>query len=466
MAQDAAKGAVLAKSSDERSLVDSSQIQMITIGNVFITGNRKTKERVILRELTLQPGTSFAGNDLPLILDKDQEKLINTRLFLEVDIQTVERSPEVIDLIVQVKERWYFFPSPIFKLADRSFNEWWTNQGRDFSRVNYGVKLLQYNFRGRRETLRLLGQFGFSKTFALNYVIPSFDQHQRNGLIFDVGYRDEKNLVYRSTENRQTFLESEEVLKKTFTTSLTWTHRYSFYNRHFLSFGFYKASIADTVAQLNPNYFLDGRTSQQYFTLSYLFTRDLRDYVAYPLEGNFLSIKAEKNGLGIYDDLNRFSLRAKYAQFITLKNNFFLSSSITGVASFPKEQAYNNTEAIGYRPDEIRGYELYVVEGQNYLIHKITFKKRLFSNVFHVKSMPVPQFKTVPLAIYLKTYFDSGYVDNEFIDPENAALSNKYLFGGGVGLDVVTYYDLVVRFEYSINDRGNTGFFLNVRADI
>ena len=465
-AQHAANGSLLANSSDEPTQVDTSQIQMVTIGNVFITGNRKTKERIILRELTLQPGASFSGNDLPLILDKDQEKLVNTRLFLEVDIQTVDRSPEVIDLIVQVKERWYFFPSPIFKLADRSFNEWWTNQGRDFSRVNYGLKLLQYNFRGRRETVRLLGQFGFSKTFALNYVIPSFDQHQRNGLIFDVGYRDEKNLVYRSTENRQTFLESDDVLKKTFTTSLTWTHRYSFYNRHFLSFGFYNASIADTVAQLNPNYFLDGRTRQKYFTISYLFTRDLRDYVAYPLQGNFLSIKAEKNGLGIYDDLNRFSLRAKYAQYITLKNNFYLSSSITGVASFPKEQAYNNTEAIGYRPDEIRGYELYVVEGQNYLIHKITFKKRLFSNVFHVKSMPVPQFRTVPLAIYLKTYFDSGYVDNEFTDPENAALSNKYLFGGGVGLDVVTYYDLVVRFEYSINDRGNTGFFLNVRADI
>ena len=465
-AQNTANRLVLAKSSDDQNLADSSQIQQVTVGNVFITGNRKTKERIILRELTLQPGFSFPMNDLPLLLEKDQEKLVNTRLFLEVSIQPVERSPEVVDLIVQVKERWYFFPSPIFKLADRSFNEWWTNQGRDFSRVNYGVRLLQYNFRGRNESLRFISQFGFSKTFALNYVIPAFDQNQRNGLIFDVGYRDEKNLAYRSSENKQAFLESDDILKKTFTTSLTWTHRYSFYNRHFLSFGFYKASVADTVAQLNPNYFLDGRTSQQYFTISYLFTRDLRDYVAYPLQGNFLSLKAEKNGLGIYDDLNRFSLRAKYAQYITLKNNFYLSSSITGVASFPREQAYNNTEAIGYRPDEIRGYELYVVESQNYLIHKITFKKRLFSNVFHVKSVPVPQFRTVPIAIYLKTYFDSGYVDNDFIDPENAALANQFLFGGGLGLDIVTYYDLVIRLEYSANDRGDTGFFLNVRADI
>jgi hypothetical protein len=159
-------------------------------------------------------------------------------------------------------------------------------------------------------------------------------------------------------------------------------------------------------------------------------------------------------------------MRASYAQHFSLKKNFFLSSSLTGVASFPKRQAYNNTEAIGYRPDDIRGYDLYVVEGQNYLINKITFKKLLFSKQHHIKSIPVPQFQTIPIAIYLKTFFDSGYVDNAFTDPENTALSNRYLFGGGLGLDIVTYYDLVLRLEYSINDTGDTGFFLNVRADI
>ena len=465
-AQDSTNGNLLAKSPPVTSDTDSSQFQEVQIGNVFITGNRKTKEKIILRELTLKPGTVFSRIDLPLIVQKDQEKLINTRLFLEVDIQLIERSQELVDLIIQVKERWYFFPSPIFKLADRSFNEWWVNQGHDLSRVNYGVRLIQYNFRGRRETVRLIAQFGFSKTYALNYVIPSFDKAQRNGLIFDIIYNNQKNLAYKSTENKQTFLESEVLLQKAMRTSLTWTHRYSFYNKHFFTFGFNRTSIHDTVAQLNPNYFLDGQTLQRYFTLSYLFTRDLRDYAAYPLKGYMLSLKVEKNGLGIYDDLNRFSMRASYAQHFPLKKNFFLSSRLTGVASFPKQQAYHNTEAIGYRPDEIRGYDLYVVEGQNYVIHKITFKKLLFSKKQHVESVPIPQFQTIPIAVYLKTFFDSGYVNNEFTDPENRALSNKFLFAGGIGLDIVTYYDLVLRLEYSINDRADTGFFINVRADI
>ena len=445
---------------------DSLAGQTVRVNKIFIVGNRRTKDRIILRELSVTSGTEILRGDIPIIIEKDRDKLINTTLFLEVDIHMLDLSDQLVNVVVQVKERWYFFPSPIFKLADRSFNEWWSNQNRDLSRVNYGLKLFQYNFRGRRETLKLVAQFGFSKSFAINYVVPAFDADQRNGLIFDIGYTDQKNLAYRSTDNKQTFLESDDILRRTFATALTWTHRYSFYNRHYFKVGYNYTTVNDTVAMLNPNYLLDGRTRQEYFTISYRFTRDYRDYIAYPLQGNFLSLKVEKNGLGIFNDLNRLSFRGSYAKYFTLKNNFYLSGRITGLASFPKRQAYFNTAAIGYRPDDVRGYDLYVIEGQNYIINKITFKKLLFSKEQKIKSIPIPQFQTIPIAVYLKTFFDGGYLDNELSDPENLALSNRYLFGGGVGLDIVTYYDLVLRLEYSFNDRGENGFYLNIRADI
>ncbi|MDH3711102.1 MAG: hypothetical protein OER04_14510, partial [Cyclobacteriaceae bacterium] len=284
----------VANSEPSETPLDSLAQQTVEVEKIFIVGNRRTKERIILRELSVQPGTKILRNDIPLIIERDQEKLINTSLFLEANIHVLDFAQGRINLVVQVKERWYFFPSPIFKLADRNFNEWWANQGRDLSRVNYGLKLFQYNFRGRRETLKLVAQFGFSKTFALNYVVPAFDENQRNGLIFNIGYSDQKNLVYRSTENKQTFAESDDILRKAFATSLTWTHRYSFYNRHFVTLGFNYTNINDTIALLNPNYLLDGRTLQRFFTLSYKFTRDYRDYVAYPLQGNFLSVEMKK----------------------------------------------------------------------------------------------------------------------------------------------------------------------------
>ena len=71
--------------------------------------------------------------------------------------------------------------------------------------------------------------------------------------------------------------------------------------------------------------------------------------------------------------------------------------------------------------------------------------------------MPVRQFRHVPVSIYLKTYADLGYVKNYPYYEErnlNTRLSNKMLFGTGLGLDVVGFYDIVLRFEYSFNAHG------------
>jgi hypothetical protein len=40
-------------------------------------------------------------------------------------------------------------------------------------------------------------------------------------------------------------------------------------------------------------------------------------------------------------------------------------------------------------------------------------------------------------------------------------MSNSFLYGTGVGLDFVTYYDKVFRFEYSVNAKGEGGIFIH-----
>ena len=80
----------------------------------------------------------------------------------------------------------------IFQLADRNFNEWWENYNHDLSRVIYGLKLYQYNMRGRNETLTLTAQFGFIQRYELMYRIPYLDKRQKQGLIFQTDYIDAK----------------------------------------------------------------------------------------------------------------------------------------------------------------------------------------------------------------------------------------------------------------------------------
>ena len=58
---------------------------------------------------------------------------------------------------------------------------------------------------------------------------------------------------------------------------------------------------------------------------------------------------------------------------------------------------------------------------------------------------------------------DVGYVYNKYFTANS--LVNRALYTEGFGLDVVTYYDFVFRFEYSFNQLGEKGFFFHIRND-
>ena len=112
------------------------------------------------------------------------------------------------------------------------------------------------------------------------------------------------------------------------------------------------------------------------------------------------------------------------------------------------------------------GYELYVVDGQSYGLVKTNLRWRLLSVNRTVKLVPVKKFRTIPLSVYFKIYSDAGYVRDNNYNPYNNFLSNRLLVGGGAGFDIVTYYDLVIRTEYSINQLGQTGLFLHLKAGL
>ena len=68
--------------------------------------------------------------------------------------------------------------------------------------------------------------------------------------------------------------------------------------------------------------------------------------------------------------------------------------------------------------------------------------------------------ENLPIKTYLTFNFDTGYVNNPY-EKENNKLSNRQLYGGGVGLDIIAYYNMTWRFEYSMNHLGEKGLFFN-----
>lgn len=450
------------------SQADSSA-HYLRINRVFVIGNRITREHIILRELTLKPGDSVSVADLPAIIEKDKKKLFNLALFNTTDIRLLELSSGTADLLVEVNERWYTFPVPIFQLSDRNFNEWWENYNHDLNRINYGLKLYQYNMRGRNETLLFTAQFGYVKRFELLYRVPYFDRRQKQGLIFESDYIDAKNLPVRTVDHKLDFLELRTRLRNTQGIGLTYTYRNNFYNQHRLKYGYRNTHIADTVARINENYLgAEVGLRQQYDLLSYQFISDYRDVVAYPLKGYQLNLQVQKTGIAVRNDITKWDASLSYSRFFDLKKNFFLSNLSFAYWSNRDDIPYFNYGVMGYNKLFVRGYEVFVIEGPWYVLNKTTLKKRIFSRTWNWSDMPFRQFQYIPFAIYLKTYADFGYVKNYpyYISHSlNRALSDKLIFGTGFGVDLVSSYDMVLRFEYSFNAEGDRGFFFHIKKE-
>ena len=461
----------------DTTIKSADSTRVVTVNRILIIGNKITKDRIISRELSLKSGDTISLKRLAHTLLWDKRKIYNLRLFHTVNVRSIDLQNGMIDLLIEVSERWYIFPIPIFELSDRNFSEWWHNYNHDISRVNYGLDLTFYNFRGRNEMLHLIAQFGFTERFQISYRIPYIDKKQKQGLAFNIDYSAPKNLAY-STENLQTFthphvlqyLKYDKTLKTTKGASVTYSYRKSFFETHNIQIGYRVTQINDTIAKLNSNYFGDNRLKLKYANIGYSFNSEHRDVVQYPLRGYQLAGFVMQTGLGFGSSINMFEAGISYARHFDLTHHWFLSNYTGGYLAMPTNQPYALYSGMG-RIQYVRGFENYVIETPAYAINKTTLKKRIFYKVWSLDWMPAQQLAYFPLSIYIKTYADWGYAKNYPYYEKyqttalNTSFTNKLIGGYGAGLDFYTVYDIVIRCEYTFTNQQHHGFFLSLKKE-
>lgn len=450
-------------------LTSSGQIdstEKLTVRKILIEGNRKTKERIIVRELSMMEGSNYTRYQLDSIFTWDKNRIYNTNLFNEVELSLSEVENDSVDVRIDLDERWYLYPLPIFNLVDRNFNDWWVNRNRDFSRVNYGLRLTQFNFRGRSELLRLWLQTGFQTVVNVIYQVPYMDKKQRHGLLLSSSYFEAKNVPVVTRENVRRFASSQdEVLRRAYRNGLTHTFRSSFYSFHNTSIGHLRVDIADTVANINTNYLGDSRTQQQHFWVGYNYTWDRRNNRNYPTNGEWYRASLFKHGLGVYDDgVDFWRARVALSKYLEFKDNWFLATNLVAFSTFPLEdRAYFNYYSMGFLTEVIRGYELRIIEAGSYFMQRNEFKHQLIGRKYNIKKvMPIRQFQTLPVTIYGKVFFDQGYAASYPNYDGSDLLTDQYLYSVGAGLDLVLVNDLTFRLELSRNGEGQTNFFINL----
>ena len=452
--------------------VSADSSRSVRVRSVSLKGNERTRDRIVLREMTLRVGDTVRLADLPGRLAWDQRNINNTNLFVTVAVTTAQTTPPdstelaPLDLTVTMKERWYFVAYPVFDIADRNLNEWWYDRGHDFRRTIYGGRLSYKNVTGTNDRLQIEYVRGFLRRTIISYSKPYIDRAQKIGLRVDVGHLTNNEIPYRTQADKWIYVKSEQILRERSFAGITLTHRRGLYNYHSVEARYTRNTIGDTIAKLNPDYFLNGRTRQQYSTFSYGYRYDRRDNVVYPLQGMLFRSGLGLNGLLPSDDFHYVELSASITKYWPLGGRFYGAGSLRGRTSWPNRQPYFNLRGLGSSSDMVRGYELYVIDGQQFGIWRNSLRYQLFNTVRQLNWLRVRQFNTLPIAAYLTAFGDAGYVSSTVAEQYQSRLANRLLVGAGMSLDVVTFYNLVFRLSGSVNAQGKTGFFFNLAQEL
>lgn len=434
--------------------------QLFIVRQITIEGNKKTKPRIILRELPFKPGDGYTLAELVKKFENGRRQLMNTALFHEVIVSLQRSEGYHVDVLVQVKERWYIFPIPYFKPVDRNLNQWLVEQNASLKRVNYGIKLLYNNATGNNDKLRLTLINGYTKQLSFNYDRMYIDKKMKWGLntSFNIGKNREVN--YNSINDKQVFFRADDYIRKFMNTSVELTYRRAIRTRHRFGLAYTREDMADTVLQLNPLYFQGGRTRLEYPEFYYIMTYYDLDYIPYPTKGYAAEIMFTKKGVSKSMNLWQLYLKAS-ANWRTGKRSF-VSLNGYGTIKLPYKQPYYNQRLLGYSDVFLQGYEYYVIDGAAGGYLKAAFNRKLFK--FDIRIPGTKKFapSRVPFNVYAKVYGNTGYIYNPY--PGNNFLSNKMLYSTGVGIDITTLYDFTFKLEWSFNQLGQNGLFLHRRT--
>ncbi len=415
------------------STVEDFPDSVFVVDTVTITGNAHTKDFVILREMSLHPGALITRD----LLEYDKNRIYSLGLFTEVVLKVMPTTSGKATIDVDVRERWYIYPYPIFGIKDR-----------DWSKLFYGAGLAHLNFRGRDEKLFATFVFGYDPMVALSY---------RNPFLSEEGtYYLEGHLSY-STEQNQSILAEEDTAnfdERHFSVSTTIGRRFGIHHNVWAQLGYDIISVPD---------FLPGRTlspngKDSYPNLQIGYTYDSRDLSEYPHLGSLAQFTITKYGVpGATIDFIRYATDLR--RYVPLVGAFdWTVRAYSDIVAAGPTPPYNHVY-FGYG-ERIRGHFDEVMEGENLLglsteLHFTILPPRYFFVGFLPQEFGVWKFGIVAAA-----FGDAGTV---WFRHDPLALVNVAK-GYGLGLHFLLPYSAVLRTEYAWNEARRGQFIIDAGA--
>jgi outer membrane protein assembly factor BamA len=434
------------------------------VGKISINGNKVTRNYVILRELSFRTGDTLTLDELVKAFHAAHDRLVNTHLFNEVVIYLQHFNGYTADVGIDVRERWYIFPLPYVKPVDRNLAAW---AQKDYSlrRLNYGGKFADYNFTGRGDNLTVWLITGYERELQLYYNLRNADRSQRHGFGFGLNYAELSELDALTLNNTQQFINSDTIayagkfLGKTLAFSARYFYRPRLKVRHTVNINLVSTSIDSAVTVRDTHYFNNGVRKLIYPEWVYTYNYTDVDYVSYPLNGVIFETALTRRGVD--RDMNLWQVSTRLTRSWPLAYKLWFGIQNINVLKWPLSQPFYNQGLLGYADLYLRGLDRYVVDGTAGGVLRNTLFRELFN-----RNLPLRHNSShdhLPLRIYATIFTDYGYAYNQ--DFKGNSLVNRMLYTAGFGVDLVTFYDLSFKLDYSFNQLGQNGLFLHIRND-
>ncbi len=455
---------------------DTLDAAYVRITCVEIMGNKLTKPPIIIRELDFMIGDSLAtfqkGNkvnfndrnfypgdssELRLRMNYSRENLINTKLFLAVNLSLKRISDNEYSLLIDVTERHYWWLFPVPKLNAPNFNEW--IRDIDWSYLSMGLFFSHNNLFGLSHQTSVIALAGKTWAVAVGYKIPWVGKGKKVGLTMTAGYTNMYYVEYASLENKRQMLyapNSSQVAK----IGAKLTLRPGLYNYGTVKLTGEYVQVSDSVLKLDTNYLAGNKKTNVSLSLYADYYYDSRNSHSYPLKGNMMRVFVNKIGLGLVSkDVDLFYYGIDFHFYQTIGRKWYIAEMVKAENSSGENAPYYYQMNMTSGNDFIRGFDLYTLKGDQMYYCRNNIKYELVKpSLKKVKEgQEKNKFKALQYAFYLNAFADAGYVVNNFT--ENNPYNNRFLLSWGLGIDFVTYYDLVIRFEYAFTSIGTNGFF-------
>ncbi|NOT35837.1 MAG: BamA/TamA family outer membrane protein [Saprospiraceae bacterium] len=432
---------------------------------IYIKGNEKAKEKIILFEAGLNQGESIPVNEFLPRIEKAEANLKRTGLFSGVNITyllDIDSSCQ-IEITITLVENWLLFPTIILETVDRNFNVWWKEFNHDLNRLNYGLGVAHNNLTGIRDRLKGKLARGYSNKYEAAYYRSYLGKSMKMDALLEMSYIESRETGYTLSDSRVQFfsIPGENVQKRMYF-NYGLSHRTNRENRWGFKNTFEQYKISDSLAIQSKDYLLDGSNKQQFIQLIFNRNYNNLNHFIEPTAGWYVDVTSRMFLLRAKESHQYWNVGFHIENAKKIKNRIRYQGTLQGFTSFiRKKMPFNLYTGIGTGEIRLDGYEFYLISGMDYILTR----QSLYYKLFQFQRNIIKIFKDEPkIKVLISSEavirLGTGFVNDPYYKNLNS-LANTSLASISAGLQFGINGILKLELNYSVNHRNEKGIYFH-----